>query len=117
MRSLIDLRATTASLANAESTLTDLIELRASTLGLDSLFKAAQNTYFDDYVFDEAGTLDKIEVWDSDQKNTKLFTKQFNYLGSTINTIVITDHETNATFTKTFNFVSGTLDSIERDYA
>lgn len=77
---------------------------------LDSEF----STFYAEYTYSN-DDLNRIDIWESDNKGSLLFTKEFYYTNDDLTSIILTDVINSKVLTKTLTYnIEGNLESVNR---
>ena len=80
---------------------------------LFSLFDSSMASNYSEISYDSDAKIIGVDVWDTDSKVTKLFTKVINYDGDKVSSIQITYEPTSFSITKTFTYSGDSISSME----
>jgi hypothetical protein len=82
-------------------------------LGMENLFVATLASAFAEYLYNEAGDVSGIDVWEDDTRTLKLFTRTILYSGGEVESVETVYEVTGERLVKTFAFdVNGDIESV-----
>jgi len=95
------------------ASLTDFDEL-VDRNNVEACFNAAYDEAYHELTY-SSGDITNVDVWDTDAKVTKLFSKVINYDGDNIDEVIITDEVSSKVLTKTITYdVDGNIETVTK---
>lgn len=82
-----------------------------SQVDIRMAFRTALDTGYKELTY-TAGRLDRIDIWSDSSKVTKLFTRLFDYVGTTLESTTTVDEQSGQQLEKNFTYAAGQLATV-----